>query len=339
MSTPIERSSPEPADPPQAHAHLPTVGPGEGCLEILSDRLRMSPGVVAIEANFRNSTLTVRYQPTLVSLDELNALADEVGAMFAQRVTYCERRESLGACEECALRLGQVPEGQRGEFSAAAEQGRVSLSRRVVPVDSAELVRPLSRTKPWGATLSPAEQEQYARGRLMAGLTLGCLVLLLAGIALEHARAPVLWHHVAYTLAAVSGGWFAVRSSLAALARFRFDVNLLMILAAMGAGGIGYIFEAAVLMFLFSLSNTLEVYTMGRTRRALHALLKLRPARAGGARRARDRSRGGVRAGRRARDRQARRGDPGGWRGGGGRLAGGPEQPDRRVGSGREAGG
>jgi len=35
-----------------------------------------------------------------------------------------------------------------------------------------------------------------------------------------------------------------------------------------------------VLMFLFSLSNTLEVYTMGRTRRALRALLNLRPARA-----------------------------------------------------------
>src|SRR5437762_13866989 len=53
-----------------------------------------------------------------------------------------------------------------------------------------------------------------------------------------------------------------------------------MILAAAGAGWIGYVFEAAVLTFLFSLSNTLEVYTMGRTRRALHALLKLRPARA-----------------------------------------------------------
>src|SRR2546427_5638524 len=96
--------------------HLPLVGTGEGCLEILSDRLRASPGVVAIEADFRDSTLTVRYQPTLIALDELNALADEVGALFAQRVTYCERRESLGACEECALRLGQVPEEQRGEF-------------------------------------------------------------------------------------------------------------------------------------------------------------------------------------------------------------------------------
>src|SRR5439155_854344 len=68
--------------------------------------------------------------------------------------------------------------------------------------------------------------------------------------------------------------------SLRSLARSRFDVNLLMILAALGAGAIGYVFEGAVLMFLFSLSNTLEVYTMGRTRHALRALLKLRPARA-----------------------------------------------------------
>jgi Cd2+/Zn2+-exporting ATPase len=280
MTTPAERDALEPAAAAPGHAHLPVVGPGEGCLEILSDRLRSSPGVVAIEADFRSGTLTVRYQPTLIGLDELNALADEVGALFAHRVTYCERRESLGSCEECALRLGQIPEDRRDEFSATAEQGRVSLSRRVVPVDSAELVRPLSRTKPWGATLSPAEQEKFARGQLMAGLSASCLVLLLAGIALEHGGAPTLWHHAAYTLAAVSGGWFALRSSLAALARFRFDVNLLMILAALGAGAIGYVFEAAVLMFLFSLSNTLEVYTMGRTRRALHALLKLRPAHA-----------------------------------------------------------
>jgi hypothetical protein len=40
-------------------------------LEILSDRLRHSPGVVAIEADFRESTLTVRYQPSLVEPDQL----------------------------------------------------------------------------------------------------------------------------------------------------------------------------------------------------------------------------------------------------------------------------
>src|SRR6185295_8529402 len=83
-----------------------------------------------------------------------------------------------------------------------------------------------------------------------------------------------------FLASAVLGGWYTARSTFAALSKFQFDVNLLMLLAALGAAIIGYVAEAATLMFLFSLSNTLEVYTMGRTRRALHALLKLRPARA-----------------------------------------------------------
>jgi Zn2+/Cd2+-exporting ATPase len=272
-----------PAEPTldPAHAdHLPDLSQGEGCLEILTERLRSSPGVVAIEADFRDHTLTVRYQPTLMAPDQLNALADEVGAMFAHRVTTCERRESLGSCAACALRLGRIPEGAAADFLVTAEPGRVGLSRRVVPIDSAELVRPLARTKPWGATLSAAEQAQYAKGRAMIILTGVCLVTLAAGMVLERTVPSPLWPRAAYTIAAISGGLFALRSTLKALAKFRFDVNLLMILAAAGAAGIGYIFEAAVLMFLFSLSNTLEVYTMGRTRRALHALLKLRPARA-----------------------------------------------------------
>ena len=278
MSAPLERQTPA---VPEAGAagHLP-VADGESCLEILTDRLRSSPGIVAIEADFRDNTLTVRYQPAQVAPDDLNALADEVGAVFAQRVTYCERRHSEGACEECALRLGRVPGAAAAEFQVTADRRRIGLTRRHVPPDSAELKRPLAAAKPWGATLSSAEQEQLARGRAMVTLTGACLALLVAGMVLERVAVPAAWHHVAFGLSALAGGWFALRSSLRSLARGRFDVNLLMILAALGAGAIGYVFEGAVLMFLFSLSNTLEVYTMGRTRHALHALLKLRPARA-----------------------------------------------------------
>jgi Cd2+/Zn2+-exporting ATPase len=278
MSTP-PRPPGDPRTPPGDESeHLPLFPEGEGCLEILSDRLRASPGVVALEADFRERTLLVRYQPALVAPEELNALADEVGALFAQRVAACERHGAAGACEECALRMSRAPETERYRVTTGA--ARVGVSRRDVPSDTAEMVRPITTAKPWGATLSPAEQEHYARGRAMLALTAICLAALLGGVALEHARAPSAWHYGAYLLSAVAGGWFALRSSLKSLARLRFDVNLLMILAAVGAATIGYIFEAAVLMFLFSLSNTLEVYTMGRTRRALQALLKLRPARA-----------------------------------------------------------
>jgi Cd2+/Zn2+-exporting ATPase len=215
----------------------------------------------------------------VVEPDRLNALADQVGALFAQRVTYCERREGLGTCEECALRLGDIATNGN-EFAVTAEKGRVGLSRRRVPDETAEMVRPLSRSKPWGTPFSMAEIEAWAKGRSMAILTATCLAMLAAGMVLERIGLPDVWHTTAFIVSAVAGGWFAMRSTFTALARFRFDVNLLMILAALGAGVIGYVFEAAVLMFLFSLSNTLEVYTMGRTRRALHALLKLRPARA-----------------------------------------------------------
>jgi Cd2+/Zn2+-exporting ATPase len=265
---------------PAAADHLPIAGADPGCLVILSERLHQSPGVVAIEADFRDQTLTVRYRPGLIDLDRLNALADEVAGVFAQRVTYCGRREALGACHECDLRLGHAPAADDPEFAVITDPGRVGLSRRSLPTDTAELVRPLARSKPWGATFSNAELEHFARGRAMMTLTGICLGLLVLGMILERTGVPLVWVQSTLTLSALAGGWFALRSTLRALARLRFDVNLLMILAAIGAGVIGYVFEAAVLMFLFSLSNTLEVYTMGRTRRALHALLKLRPARA-----------------------------------------------------------
>ena len=259
------------------HLHVPQ---GEGCLEILSDRLRMSPGIVAIEADFRERKLTVRYQPAHVSTEQLNQLAEEVGALFAQRVTHCERREIEGSCEECALRIGRVPDALASEIRSISAQGRIGVTLRTVPADSAELVRPFGTRKPWGASMSHAEQEHFAKNRAMVTLAAMCFGLLVLGMVLERTRLPAAWHTTVFIASALAGSWFALRSTMASLAKFRFDVNLLMILAAAGAGWIGYIFEAAMLMFLFSLSNTLEVYTMGRTRRALHALLKLRPARA-----------------------------------------------------------
>ena len=259
--------------------HLPVAENGEGCLEILADRLRDRPGIVAIEADFGDHTLTVRYRPALVTPDELNALADDVGTLFLQRVTSCEKRDSIDACEECALRLGHLDSGASAEFRATATRGRVSLVRREQPDDSVEVVRPLSH-KPWGARLTHEEQAQRSKGRSMAVLTGACLVLLLAGSVAGRLGAAEAVTDAVFLASAVLGGWYTARSTFAALSRFEFDVNLLMLLAAGGAAAIGYVAEAAVLMFLFSLSNTLEVYTMGRTRRALRALLNLRPARA-----------------------------------------------------------
>lgn len=112
-----------------------------------------------------------------------------------------------------------------------------------------------------------------------AVLTTATLGALLGGVALSRAG----WEfaaHVGYILAYLFGGLVASRAAWGALRRGRIDVNLLMLLSASGAAVLGAWDEGAVLLFLFSLSNTLEHYAMARTRRAIEALMRLRPDRA-----------------------------------------------------------
>lgn len=88
-----------------------------------------------------------------------------------------------------------------------------------------------------------------------------------------HPTLPAIFYLIAY----LSGGLFGVRAGLQSLRRLRIDVDLLMMLAALGAAFVGSPFEGAMLLFLFSLSNVLQAYALGRTRSAIKALMKLRP--------------------------------------------------------------
>lgn len=80
--------------------------------------------------------------------------------------------------------------------------------------------------------------------------------------------------------AVIFGSYFALGSAYESLRERSFDVNFLMVLAAAGAVAIGRPIDAAGLLFLFSLSSTLEALAMARTRSAIEGLVKLRPSKA-----------------------------------------------------------
>jgi len=83
-----------------------------------------------------------------------------------------------------------------------------------------------------------------------------------------------------YIVAYLSGGYAGTIQGAKALAKLHFNVDVLMILAAIGAAIIGDWLEGAILLFLFSLSNTLQDYAIGRSRRAIQSLMQLRPDKA-----------------------------------------------------------
>lgn len=105
-------------------------------------------------------------------------------------------------------------------------------------------------------------------------------VAMMGGLLAERALSNATLAGVLYLIAYITGGAFGVQAGLASLRKRRVDVDLLMVLAALGAAVVGAPFEGAMLLFLFSLSNVLQAYALGRTRNAIRALMKLRPDKA-----------------------------------------------------------
>ncbi|GAD83331.1 cadmium-translocating P-type ATPase [Nocardia asteroides NBRC 15531] len=105
-------------------------------------------------------------------------------------------------------------------------------------------------------------------------------VLLLAGLLAGWAGAPRPVELTLEAAALVVGGYTFVPSTLKRLAKGKIGVGTLMTIAAIGAVILGEVGEAAMLAFLFSISEGLEEYAVARTRRGLRALLNLVPEQA-----------------------------------------------------------
>lgn len=111
------------------------------------------------------------------------------------------------------------------------------------------------------------------------GLTLLTIVgLAVAGFSAFVLPLPQALVTAALILAYLCGG---VPAGIAALrdlfGKFRLDIDLLMVVAALAAASVGAVLEGAVLLALFSLSGTLEHRALGKARRAVEALMALRP--------------------------------------------------------------
>lgn len=96
----------------------------------------------------------------------------------------------------------------------------------------------------------------------------------------EHFQAPA-WLTLIFNLTAyTTGGLFGLIASLEELRHRKLNVDLLMVLAAVGAALVNQWREGAMLLFLFSLSNVLQDYAIGRSRQAIRGLMKLYPSEA-----------------------------------------------------------
>ncbi|MFZ3568456.1 heavy metal translocating P-type ATPase [Streptomyces sp. BH097] len=81
-----------------------------------------------------------------------------------------------------------------------------------------------------------------------------------------------------YAVAYVAGGWEPGLEGLKALREKTLDVDLLMVVAALGAAAIGQVMDGALLVVIFATSGALEALATARTEDSVRGLLDLAPA-------------------------------------------------------------
>ena len=122
---------------------------------------------------------------------------------------------------------------------------------------------------------SSVDVEEHESNRQFIAIAAISGVLLFLGLILEFRFSQVIYAHALYVIVIAIAGYRIFRNAFSALLQRRFEMNLLMSIAAVGAFLIGHAEEGASVIFLFFVAEFLEDYAAQRARSSVTALLKL----------------------------------------------------------------
>jgi Cd2+/Zn2+-exporting ATPase len=258
------------------------------CIQRLRDSLLQIEGVYQVEVDAFASTMTLTYDSHLVPLEDIKQRANQIGVELRQQFEH-KTIELRGLdCPDCAVKLeksiGRIPGVLWVSVNFASS--KMSIEYEPGKVDVSAVAR---RIKELGYDIRETAESGDVRkfgkppGVKRIGVHVHVILTVIAGVALvlgfvlDQLNMESV-SKVLYGFAALSGGVYGVRGAIHSLRFLVLDMNFLMTTAAVGAIILGHWSDAALVMFLFSVGNTLEAKTMERTRESVRSLVELFPA-------------------------------------------------------------
>ena len=265
------------------HIRLPVLLPHvqderDQCVQRLNEWLLNRKGIeqAHIERENGEAVVCLHYDANLVSLLDVRRLAEQAGVAVANRYHHELIPIEGMDCSDCVVVLEHGIGRMDGVLTAnasytvqvlqveydAQKTGRAAIERRV---------RSLGYEVPATGLRSLYRQNRELLFVALAG------VFTLTGFLLERSGGPAWAPLLFYLGAYLYGGWDIAHHTWHALRERRFDTDLLMLVAALGAAALGKYAEGALLLFLFGLGHTLEERALDRARAAVRALGDLTP--------------------------------------------------------------
>jgi Cd2+/Zn2+-exporting ATPase len=246
-------------------------------------------GILRVENHPDHAVVDVEFDPSKLSDSEVRSLLKEHITQVESAIRKSTFRLEGNACEACAQKLekkvGRIPGVRRATATYLGRVLAVTFDSNIKPGESitddlkqaGADIRPLTPRSP----ARPTFWQKVRAGDLNEEISCGAgLAFLIAALVAGKSAATGPLTNALYAAAYLFAGQQGVRSAIASLREKVLDVDVLMVLAALGAAVIGAPFEGALLLFLFSFSNVLQRHAMDRTQRAIESLLALRPSEA-----------------------------------------------------------
>lgn len=287
------------------------------CVAKLIERLKNKEGLekvhIADETDNGVPQLCFHYDPELISIDRIQSLAEQTGAEITRKFGH-KLIEVDGIRHTRHAR--NIERGLRGiagimEASVSAS-GMVRVEYDTAKTDEAEILKALRKD---GLDMpdtqvsaerfleqvketekgedqkegnkehvhEEGEDHDHSHGGIFGKNTelifsIICGALLGIGFGLTYIEAVPSWVSLSlYIGAYFFGGYFTAKEAIQTVAKGGFEIDFLMLVAAIGAAILGEWAEGALLLFLFSMGHALEHYAMNKARKSIAALAELAP--------------------------------------------------------------
>ena len=244
-----------------------------------------------------SAQLCLHYDPEQLTLEDVEHLARTAGAEVSERFAHVVMPIRAVTTEDDGPRIEadmkRVPGVTACTVSLAGQVVRIEYDRRRTTVD--QLSAALASLDVQLAVIAIPDSERgaepqrdeappswYGRNRELVWSLMAGAFMVAGWIAERQSASGAAVPIALFVISYLFGGRDNVGHFLNDLrrGRFHFNIDLLMVVAAIGAAVLGEWFEGALLLFLFSLGHALEHYALGRARNAIKALADLAPPRA-----------------------------------------------------------
>ncbi|GAB4367216.1 MAG: heavy metal translocating P-type ATPase [Calditrichia bacterium] len=238
-------------------------------------------GIEFARVDFINSHLQVKYNPDLIRLPEIEQAVKasgyelEKGEDTQKTILEVQGMDCADEARPIEKKLRSLPGVIDVQFNLIAHQVTVEHTLPVSKIqDALKKIGFTSRIVEQASTFSPFDKWRDNRKTI---LTVISGFFAFAGIALNFLDIPPHFTIPLFLISIMTGGYFIFIKGWKEARRLTLGMDFLMSLAVIGAMIIGEWSEAAVVIFLFSLAQLLESFSVERARKSIYSLMELAP--------------------------------------------------------------